>query len=76
MTLHPLTEATVDAFAADLKGKLLAAQLKRPDDPIGWRREDWLDECRKDLKRHVTKGDPLDVAAYAMFCWFHSWATS
>jgi DNA repair exonuclease SbcCD ATPase subunit len=30
-----------------------------------------MDECRVKLREHVEKGDPLDVAAYCAFLWYH-----
>lgn len=64
------TDALVDAFAAALKAKLRAAEAKH-----GWN-SGWLDpacvpELRAEMLRHIAKGDPRDVAAYAAFLWFH-----
>jgi len=73
--LHPDTEDLVDRFAQALKGKLLAAQIKngRTND---WKEDDWKDDCREQMRHHLDKGDPLDVAAYAAFHWHHDWPTS
>lgn len=73
--LHPETEALVDGFAFNLKVKLEAAERKYG---LGdrWRTDDWESDCRTGLSRQVEKGDPLDVAAYAAFCWAHGWSTT
>lgn len=61
-----LDEQTVDWFAAQLKAKLAVSRSKG--------RRGWNDPaaCTPaslafDLLRHVDKGDPLDIATYAMF---------
>ncbi len=65
----------VDRFAVALKAKLRAAEAKRGWEGA-WAIPDWEEGCRTDLLRHVGKGDPVDVAAYAAFCWHHGWPTS
>jgi hypothetical protein len=74
-TLHPKTAALVDRFAAALKEKLAAAEEKYGYSD-GWATDDWMGECRKELRKHVAKGDPLDVAAYCAFLWHHGEATT
>lgn len=69
------TDALVDRFAVALKAKLRAAEAKYGWQN-GWLKSDWQVECRNGLLLHVGKGDPLDVAAYAAFCWHHGWSTS
>lgn len=69
------TDALVDAFAAEVKAKLRAAEAK-----YGWN-SGWLNPAcvpalQAELQRHVGKGDPRDVAAYAAFLWFHGMATA
>lgn len=73
--LHPNTAHLVAAFSEALADKLAAAEKKygRTDD---WTQDDWQAECQRKLITHVAKGDPLDVAAYAAFCWHHGWETS
>lgn len=73
--LDPQTQALVYDFAAALFDTLLRAQRKygRSND---WLVDDWEAECRTALLAHVNKGDPLDVAAYAAFCWRRGWSTS
>lgn len=73
--LHPETERLVSEFSSALRAKLLNAQRKYEfgDD---WRTDDWETDCRQALFKHLIKGDPLDVAAYAAFCWKRGWATS
>lgn len=73
--LHPDTAHLVNAFAISLAHKLLSAQQKYGYSN-GWLTDDWEAQCRADLLTHVHKGDPLDVAAYAAFCWARSWSTT
>jgi hypothetical protein len=72
--LHPETAGAVDEFAAALKRKLLRAQ-QNGRGATGWKYDDWESECKVQLAEHVAKGDPLDVAAYSMFCWVRGWRT-
>lgn len=80
MKLHPETAQLVDDFAAAMKAKLLETQRKRIEaglDPIAWKiagppAPNWP---ATELRRHIPKGDPLDVAACAAFCWFHQIGT-
>jgi hypothetical protein len=74
-TLHPKTAAMIEQFAEALKEKALASQIKHgfSDD---WLRDDWEALCKADLLRHISKGDPKDVAIYAAFCWARGWTTS
>lgn len=72
--LHPRTAALVHSFATALAAKLRKAQDK------GWS-DEWTDKDRiagqqAELVAHVGKGDPLDVAAFAAFLWFHGARTS
>ncbi|WP_375274447.1 DUF3850 domain-containing protein [Methylorubrum thiocyanatum] len=69
------TDALVDRFSAALKVKLRAAEAKYGW-KNGWLKSDWQVECQNGLLRHVGKGDPLDVAAYAAFCWHHGWPSA
>lgn len=73
-SLHPDTAKMLWRFIAALWGKLLGAQQKR-NLSNDWKTDDWEAECRADLRAHVKKGDPLDVAAYAAFCWARGWST-
>lgn len=79
--LLPATRDLVRDFATALAKKLTAAQAKRAADGIEEGHEwnsahGWEYECNLKLVRHVGKGDPLDVAAYAAFCWARGWRTS
>lgn len=73
--LHPLTVNLVVRFARALAQKLAAAE-KKYGYSDGWTKPDWMDECRKKLLDHVSKGDPRDVAAYCAFLWHHGESTS
>lgn len=73
--LHPRTARMVRSFAGALGHKLRAAEMKygHADE---WASKDWEERCQADLMDHVLKGDPLDVAAYAAFCWSNKWRTA
>lgn len=68
------TDRLIDRFAAAVKAKLARAEAKHGWQNA-WAKTDWEGECRSHLARHLLKGDPLDVAAYAAFCWHHGWPT-
>ncbi len=58
-------DAAVDQFAAMLKVKLAKARAKGRS---GWRDPAWpASDINRQMHEHAVKGDPLDVAAYAMF---------
>lgn len=70
---HP-DDAAVDEFAAMLKGKLARARAKGRS---GWRDPAWTAaEINRQMHAHAAKGDPLDVAAYAMFLALRGEATT
>ena len=73
--LNEHTAKMVRSFAFALGDKLKEAERKYGYTD-GWRTEDWEEECRRQLLLHVQKGDPLDVAAYAAFCWARKWSTA
>lgn len=73
--LHHDTAKLVRRFARALANKLLAAQRKYGYSD-NWMRDDWADECRAELMRHIHKGDPRDVAAYCAFLWHHNESTA
>lgn len=73
--LHPATADLVMRFAVALGKKLRAAE-KKYRRGTSWSHNDWKAECQAELMKHVLKGDPLDVAAYAAFCWVHGWSTA
>jgi hypothetical protein len=72
---HPTTEKLVNDFMAALKAKLAKAEQKYGFTD-NWRTDDWEADCQRDLAAHVQKGDPLDVAAYAAFCWARGYRTA
>ncbi|ABR10595.1 BcepNY3gp60 [Burkholderia phage BcepNY3] len=73
--LHHDTAKLVRRFARALANKLLSAQRKYGYSD-NWMRDDWADECRAELVRHIQKGDPRDVAAYCAFLWHHNESTA
>jgi len=69
------TDALVDRFAIALKAKLNAASEKYGYTD-GWLRDDWRADLTRDIRAHLDKGDPRDVAAYCAFAWHHGWSTA
>lgn len=72
---HQDTFRLVQSFSEALMAKLGQAEVKYGY-TNGWSTEDWEAECQRQLLAHVQKGDPLDVAAYAAFCWGRGWSTT
>lgn len=70
LPLHPATQELVNEFAKALAWKLAKAE-KKYGYSTGWMQNDWMNICRAKLMDHITKGDPLDVAAYCAFLWYH-----
>lgn len=60
-----LDDKAVDAFATVLKEKLAKARAKGRS---GWQTCE-LTYLLDGMRSHIEKGDPLDVAAYALFLW-------
>lgn len=63
----------VESFATALKEKLYAAEEKYGWNN-GWMHDDWHADLLRDIRKHVEKGDPRDVAAYCAFAWHHGWS--
>lgn len=63
---HTSIVAAVDAFAAEMKEKLLH---KKREGWSGWSHTDFGPDCRAKMLKHIVKGDPVDVANFAMFLW-------
>jgi hypothetical protein len=72
--LNVNTVKLVRDFSEALMQKLLKAQTKYGHQD-GWMDGGWMDKCRADMMDHIEKGDPLDVAAYTAFLWFHGEST-
>jgi hypothetical protein len=70
--LHKDSKQLVIAFATALGDKLRANELKYGY-TNGWKVDDWREKCLRDLRAHIDKGDPLDIAAYAAFMWYRGW---
>ncbi len=73
--LHWRSEQLVENFTDALAEKLTRAQEKYGFTD-GWAHPGWQDECVAHLAEHLQKGEPLDVATYAAFCWYHGWPTT
>ena len=69
------TMELINRFSIALQRKLFEAQVKYGYE-ADWMNNDWEAECRKELMRHIEKGDPVDVAAFCAFMWHHAWSTS
>ena len=58
----------------------LLANLRAAEDKYGygdaWRREGWRAQLLKDIRDHLAKGDPRDVAAYCAFAHWHGWSVA
>ncbi len=63
----------VSRFAAALREKLISFEAKYGWQGA-WKRDSWANVLRKELRQHVGKGDPIDVAAYCAFAWHHGWS--
>jgi len=68
------TQALVSSFAEALAEKLYQADLKY-NFQDNWKETDWMNTCREQLREHLEKGDPRDVAIYAAFLWYHGETT-
>jgi hypothetical protein len=72
--LHPDTERLLKVCFEELRLKLIRNQNK-----YGWSNEwltrEWEQECREEMMKHIIKGDPRDVAIYAMFMIYRGWST-
>lgn len=73
--LNVNTQKLISDFMVAVAEKLRAAEIKYgfSDD---WMKPDWKGECESGLQLHLEKGDPIDVAAYCAFMWYHKWSTS
>ena len=71
---HDTAELCVRVAEA-LADKLMKARAKYGY-TNGWTHAHWEIECRSELLRHLEKGDPIDVIAFAAFCFHHGWSTS
>ena len=72
--LHTASQELVRGFAAAVAAKLRIAETKYGYSD-GWRQQDWEAECRRHLREHLEKGDPIDVAIYCAFMWRRGWST-
>lgn len=72
--LHPDSQDLVKELSIALANRLLRSQ-KKYGYSNNWLTDDWEDGCREDFMKHIKKGDPLDVIAYAAFMWKRGWKT-
>lgn len=72
--LHVLTNKLIDDFSGALKAKLAKAQEKHGYS-IEWMDPKYIGPMRSDMLSHLLKSDPLDVAAYCAFLWYHGAST-
>ena len=71
-TLHPDTAKLIDEFCAELKRKAFAAQVKYGFSN-NWKSDHWQDDLKRQIRQHIEKGDPRDVALYSAFAWGRGW---
>jgi hypothetical protein len=71
-----LLREAIRHFSHDVYNKAMLARDKYGFHPLGWATPDWQEELQKGIAEHLQKGDPRDVAVYAMFAWFHGWGTA
>lgn len=68
--LEAHTADLITSFAENLAQRLV---YKQRNGRSGWQFDDWKDDC---LRKLHTAEKPLDVAAFAVFAWYHDWAGS
>lgn len=71
----PATAMLVVDFANALDQQL-ALKEKQHGYTDEWTKLDWMHECRSKVREHIKKGNPLDVAAYCAFLWWHGERTN
>lgn len=72
--LHPETKALIRVFASAMAAKLRKAELKYGYEN-SWQDPHCVEGLQQSLLAHISKGDPLDVANYCAFLWWHQAAT-
>ncbi|EPJ3803339.1 hypothetical protein OND84_002597 [Morganella morganii] len=72
--LHKDSQAMVLKTAEVVAEKMRATELKRGM-TNEWTKPDWESACINDFLRHVDKGDPRDLAVYAIMMIHHGWTT-
>ncbi|AXQ69317.1 metal-dependent phosphohydrolase [Caulobacter phage CcrBL9] len=78
MEVHPdaaFDDQAIDAFAEALKVKMAQSRAKGRG---GWSRPEEVSQAAlvEALHHHVSKGDPRDVALFAMMLNYHGWSTA
>jgi len=73
--LHPDSVRLLEITFEELRLKMIKSQ-KKYGYTNGWLTSNWEDECREQLIQHLYKGDPLDVAIYALFMIYRGWSTN
>lgn len=61
---------------SDVLLKKLMANERKYGFGDSWKLPDWEADLHNGLQGHVQKGDPRDVAIYALFAWYHNWLTA
>lgn len=74
-SLHPDNEKLLQQCFLEFRDKMIKNEQKH-----GWTNEwltnDWENECRIELYKHIEKGDPKDVCIYGMFMVYRGWKTN
>jgi len=77
--LNSETMELVLQFSAVMAKKLYKAQVEyegRKEPAEGWMNPDREQLYREQLRHHMEKGDPIDVANFCAFMWYHGWSTA
>ncbi|MFT0768149.1 hypothetical protein R2465_04505 [Proteus mirabilis] len=57
----------------------MAEKLHKSEKKYGysdeWMANSWGLDCKNQFMRHIQKGDPVDVANYCAFMFYHGWST-
>lgn len=62
-------------FTSAMRVTLCRAELKHRC-TNWWLDPEWEKECLANFKEHLDKGDPVEVACYCAFLWYHGWKTN
>ncbi|MGE9312868.1 hypothetical protein ACLOAU_14565 [Niabella sp. CJ426] len=72
--LHPDSSNLLKHCFEELRLKMIKNQEKYGYGNE-WLTEEWEQECRDNMMEHIQKGDPRDVAIYALFMMYRGWST-
>jgi hypothetical protein len=70
--LHPDSRNALIEFSKALAEKMAANEIKYRFGN-SWKTLNWRQQLIEELYNHIAKGDPRDIAIYAMFAWARAW---